>query len=80
MKNITGGFKLIIQILALIIMSLGLFVMFGWCIQSSQIVHILPSYSPMQFNTALCFFLSGVAITLRLGRHRWFLFIMTPEN
>lgn len=73
MKNITGGFKLIIQILALVIMFLGLLVMFGWCIQSSRIVHILPSYSPMQFNTALCFFLSGIAITLRLGGQRWFL-------
>src|SRR5712691_11495096 len=41
---------------------LGSVVMFGWWIQSSPLVRVLPGFSPMVFNTALCFVLAGGAL------------------
>lgn len=53
----------------LISIALGLFVILGWLIDSRTLVQILPSFAPMQFNTALCFLLSGLALAL-LSRER----------
>ncbi len=39
-------------------------VMTGWIIKNIVLVQIHPRFVPMQFNTALCFFLSGSAILI----------------
>lgn len=41
---------------------IGAFVIFGWLINSTSLIQILPHFAPMQFNTALCFLLAGTAI------------------
>src|SRR5258706_4191528 len=41
---------------------LGGVVMFGWWMQSSPLVRVLPGFTPMVFNTALCFVLAGSAL------------------
>jgi len=41
---------------------LGGVVMFGWWTQSSPLVRVLPGFTPMVFNTALCFVLAGSAL------------------
>lgn len=41
---------------------LSAFVMTGWWLRIPWIVQIHPSFAPMQFNTALCFFLSGIIL------------------
>jgi len=48
---------------------LGFFVIVGWFTQSTALVQILPEYSPMQFNTALCFILLSVIILFQNYRH-----------
>jgi signal transduction histidine kinase len=41
---------------------LGGTVMLGWWMQLSPVVHVLPGFSPMVFNTALSFVLAGSAL------------------
>jgi len=41
---------------------LGGVVMLGWWMQSSPLVRVLPGFTPMVFNTALCFVLAGSAL------------------
>ena len=63
LKNIYKNTIWFIDILLLLI---GATVIYGWFINSSQIVQILPNLTPMQFNTALCFLLSGVSVLFLL--------------
>lgn len=42
----------------------GVVVMIGWMYQLSSLVQIFPSFVPMQFNTAFCFFWSAVSLLL----------------
>jgi len=37
-------------------------VMLGWAMQLSLLVRVLPGFTPMVFNTALCFVLAGGAL------------------
>jgi len=41
---------------------LGGTVMIGWAMQLSPLVRVLPGFTPMVFNTALCFVLAGGAL------------------
>lgn len=41
---------------------LGLIVIIGWFTQNVTLIQIHPSFVPMQFNTALCFLLTGIAL------------------
>src|SRR5260221_5435894 len=45
---------------------LGGVVMFGWWMQSSPLVRVLPGFTPMVFNTALCFVLAGRSLLTSL--------------
>lgn len=45
----------------IIVLCLGLVVICGWIINSPALIQINPKFVPMQFNTALCFFLSSLA-------------------
>ena len=61
MKHIVKPiFCFIVPIIGLCLTLMGVFVMVGWFLQNPNIVQINPSFVPMQFNTALCFALSGV--------------------
>lgn len=51
-SNICGAIALI----------LGAVVILGWHMQNQTLVQILPSFAPMQYNTALCFLLSGIGL------------------
>ncbi|MDB2415323.1 response regulator [Rickettsiales bacterium] len=59
--NKTNSFWLV-NMLGLISLILGLSVMVGWHIKSTDLIQILPSLAPMQYNTALGFLLSGLGI------------------
>ena len=43
---------------------LGATVMLGWLLQLPAVVRVLPGFTPMVFNTALCFVLAGSALLL----------------
>jgi diguanylate cyclase (GGDEF)-like protein len=49
------------KVVAAAIVSLGLTVMLGWHVGSPRIVQMHTAFAPMQFNTALCFCLAGIA-------------------
>jgi sensor domain CHASE-containing protein len=42
--------------------SLGLAVLIGWYTHSIALIQLRPTLAPMQFNTALCFLLAGLAL------------------
>ena len=45
----------------IVVLSLGLVVMSGWILHSPALIQVNPAFVPMQFNTALCFFLCSLA-------------------
>ncbi len=50
---------------------LGLIVLVGWYTHSTILIQVFPTFVPMQYNTALGFFLCGIGLLLILfGRHR----------
>tara|TARA_B100000508_G_scaffold132661_1_gene121804 strand:- start:1437 stop:2900 length:1464 start_codon:yes stop_codon:yes gene_type:complete len=55
-------------VFASIVFLMGLIVIIGWYLHSSAIVQIYPSFAPMQYNTAFCFLLLGLAI-LSIGQY-----------
>lgn len=48
----------------LLLMALGLFVMGAWLFKWPPLLTVVPEAVPMQFNTALCIFISGVCVWL----------------
>ena len=54
--------RFFVSCLGLSVILLSCFVMFGWIVQNTAIVTILPNHAPMQFNTALCFLMSGIGL------------------
>jgi protein-histidine pros-kinase len=49
-----------------VLLLLGGAVMLGWWLQLPAVVWVLPGFSPMVFNTALCFALAGSALLVPL--------------
>ncbi len=61
----------IIQTVASItIFLLGSFVLTGWFTHNRSLIQILPTFVPMQFNTALGFLLCGIALFLSIRRYK----------
>lgn len=58
MKNTT------IRISGATILFISLTVMLGWHYEKATLVQIFPNYVPMQFNTALCFFLISISLIM----------------
>ncbi len=52
------------RIAGVMLLLLGGTVMLGWWLQSPSVVRVLPGFTPMVFNTALCFVLAGAALAL----------------
>ncbi len=69
-KGFQAWAALIVRISASLLVLMGCVVMSGWAIQSPAIVQINPTFTPMQFNTALCFGLSGAGLWL-VALQRW---------
>lgn len=49
---------------------LGVFVIYGWYSGNTNLLQVQPGFAPMQFNTALAFILSGVALLLCMAGRR----------
>ena len=60
--KLAGGLKLGICLLAAGTSLLGLLVLLGWYTHNTGLIQIRPQFVPMQYNTALGFLLSGVAL------------------
>ncbi len=56
---------------------LGSTVMSGWFLQQPVLVRVLPGFTPMVFNTALCFVLAGGALLLTCSRSAGYTRAMT---
>lgn len=54
--------------LAVLVLFLGLLVLVGWFLHYAPLIQVLPTFAPMQFNTALCFVLIALSICC-LERH-----------
>ena len=52
-----------------VVMAIALSVMLGWKIENEFLVTIIPGEVPMQFNTALCFFLFALSAWLCQREH-----------
>lgn len=64
------GYNIPGLISGLIVLGIGAVVILGWYASIPQLIQLLPSFSPMQFNTALGFLLAGSSIvSLVLQRH-----------
>ncbi len=51
--------------------ALGILVMAGWHLKSHLLIQVIPGFTPMQYNTALCFAAIGAGLgLLALGRRR----------
>jgi diguanylate cyclase (GGDEF)-like protein len=59
-----------ITIAAGMIILLGVTVMLGWHLGVARVVQLHPGFTPMQYNTALCFTLSGLAAMYARSHHR----------
>ena len=63
--------RLIVAFGGIVSVVVGLTVMLGWHLQNLTLIQVRPSLSPMQFNTALCFFLNGAGLLFKAtGRTR----------
>jgi len=67
----------IVYLLAGLVVSLGGLVLFGWHIKSTPLIQVHPSFVPMQYNTALCFVLSGTALLTALRNQRLFSLVLS---
>lgn len=68
-KQGKGGIGIwLILLCPLIVQMLSLITIFGWITSSRSLIEIIPHSAPMQFNTALCFFLCSNAFLLSLSR------------
>jgi len=58
------------KVMALISAAVGLAVLFGWIFDVHALIRISPGFATMKVNTALAFFLSGIALwsLLRVGQ------------
>ena len=50
---------------------LGVAVLVGWYTNTKILIQIVPTFVPMQYNTALCFMVSGLGFLLALYQKRF---------
>lgn len=63
--------RVTVSAIGISLLILGAVVMAGWWLRSEAIVQIRPGFTPMQFNTALCFGLSGAGLGAVLLQRSW---------
>ncbi len=59
-QKLKNNLRLPIAVSGLISLFLGLIVLFGWHLHIPVLIQIRPTFAPMQYNTALGFFLAGL--------------------
>lgn len=59
----------ILYAIGLLLITASFLVMIGWVFRLKILVQIFPGLVPMQFNTAICFFLSGIIIALSTNKN-----------
>ncbi|MCF6808214.1 GGDEF domain-containing protein [Thiotrichales bacterium 19S9-12] len=55
-----------------LVVAIGFIVMFGWLMHIPLLIQLNPTFVPMQFNTALCFFCIGLSILFTYKQTRYF--------
>src|SRR5262245_44036713 len=60
--NISALSRFIIAFGGSVTALIGLVVMLGWCFHNLALIQVVPTFAPMQFNTALCFSMYGVGL------------------
>ncbi|MCF6766950.1 GGDEF domain-containing protein [Thiotrichales bacterium 19S11-10] len=55
-----------------LVVAIGFIVMFGWLMHIPLLIQLNPTFVPMQFNTALCFFCTGLSILFTYKQTRYF--------
>ena len=60
--NLKKTFHFSTYLLAYLTLALGAVVLVGWYTHNANLIQISPAFVPMQYNTALGFFLSGLAL------------------
>lgn len=68
----TKGSRWILAAFGLIPATLGTIVLIGWYAHSLVLIQLRPTLAPMQYNTALCLLLSGVALAALAWRRGQF--------
>ncbi len=63
-KRLTNVFKVLHIVVGTGVTLLGFVVLIGWHTQNTSLTQIQPTFVPMQYNTALGFFLCGVGLIL----------------
>lgn len=63
-KNLIQRLEFISRLCGIFVMLIGGIVIIGWLFDLPTVRSILPHFVAMKFNTALCFFLSGLSIYL----------------
>lgn len=71
----SNGTPFIVLLTGLISILLGSSVITGWYVHSYDLIQILPQFAPMQYNTALGFLLSGIALLAALREKRDLVFV-----
>lgn len=66
-----SGLSLVNLLLSGVILLLGILVLMGWFVGSDTLIQINVAFAPMQFNTALGFFLCGSGFLLIVLEKRW---------
>ncbi|GGB81029.1 hypothetical protein GCM10007424_21410 [Flavobacterium suaedae] len=68
------------KVLSFAVFVLALMVIVGWLFDIEQLKSIMPKYVSMKFNTALCFILMSISLTIEAFRLRKFIFISIIIN
>ena len=64
----TGRVNYYSLLCSLLALALGVVVIFGWHTGDTALIQVNPSFAPMQYNTALCFLLSGSSLLLLVSQ------------
>lgn len=62
LRGLSSSLKVLQFSIASIVILISLLVLIGWYLQVPRLVQIVPTFAPMQYNTAICFLLSGIGL------------------
>lgn len=61
-NNFALNHQMVAKLSAALVVTISAVVLFGWHTSNAALVQVLPQFAPMQYNTALGFMLSGMAV------------------
>ncbi|WP_371378332.1 response regulator [Thalassotalea aquiviva] len=71
MTQLKNGLTLVLSTLIFLVALISLSVILGWYTQNELLIRLNPSLTPMQFNTAVCFFLVAVGALCTIRQITW---------